>query len=290
VIFRTEQREMIKTMMEANNVAGAQAVILGELERRFGGAADRMAHTRLGSWQALQEQLGDAREAMGDALGPAIDAVLPVLRAAAEATKEWAMAFSDLMNKDAKSWVTGIQIAVLGLIASVSAGFGVVGREFDLISARAELLKLLSQDLASTVGIGTAPPVADVFAAHQRVTDLENTSMMDLFRKSMKEWMESIKGFQIEGFEGKGGAGGMGGDGMGGGGNFKGGFESAEETFKRIQANRVSSAESNQEKQVHLLGRQVAVAEDAMASNRRMVALLTDINVNLEDGVPARAV
>jgi phage-related minor tail protein len=37
--FTDQQKEQIKAMVEAGNVAGAQKVILGELERQFGGAA-----------------------------------------------------------------------------------------------------------------------------------------------------------------------------------------------------------------------------------------------------------
>lgn len=61
VSFTEQQKEQIKAMQKAGDMAGAQGIILGELERQFGGsaasqatAADRMKI----AWGNLQEQIG----------------------------------------------------------------------------------------------------------------------------------------------------------------------------------------------------------------------------------------
>jgi len=60
--FTAEQERQIRTMQEAGDVAGAQAVMLAELERQFGGSAEAQA-TASGklatAWGNIQETLGE---------------------------------------------------------------------------------------------------------------------------------------------------------------------------------------------------------------------------------------
>lgn len=63
VQFTTQQKEQIKSMVELGNVAGAQGIILGELARQFGGAAEaqRKANPTAAmkqSWEEFKETLG----------------------------------------------------------------------------------------------------------------------------------------------------------------------------------------------------------------------------------------
>lgn len=60
--FTAQQEEQIRAMVEAGDVAGAQRVMLGELERQFGGSAEAQATAsqRLSTmWGNLQEDLGE---------------------------------------------------------------------------------------------------------------------------------------------------------------------------------------------------------------------------------------
>jgi hypothetical protein len=62
VSFTEQQRDQVEAMMEAGDIAGAQSVILGELERQYGGSAEAQATAsdRLSTiWGNLQEQLGE---------------------------------------------------------------------------------------------------------------------------------------------------------------------------------------------------------------------------------------
>ena len=80
VSFTAQQREQIKAMVEAGNVAGAQGIILGELEKQFGGAAEAQRKATPGAdvqqqWRTFQEAIG-GRQARFYALGRAIREVL----------------------------------------------------------------------------------------------------------------------------------------------------------------------------------------------------------------------
>jgi hypothetical protein len=64
VSFTEDQKEMIKAMAEAGDVAGAQAIVLGELEKQFGGAAKAAREAapggdQLQAWRTLQEVIGE---------------------------------------------------------------------------------------------------------------------------------------------------------------------------------------------------------------------------------------
>lgn len=61
--FTDAQKTMIKGMVEAGNVAGAQAIILGELERQFGGAARAAQNTD--PYDRMRDSLNSVTESAG---------------------------------------------------------------------------------------------------------------------------------------------------------------------------------------------------------------------------------
>ncbi|SDB04040.1 Phage-related minor tail protein [Desulfonatronum thiosulfatophilum] len=65
VQFTEEQREMIKVLWESGDAAGAQAVILEELEGQFGGAAAAARNTYSGMREAAANAYGDMWEQLG---------------------------------------------------------------------------------------------------------------------------------------------------------------------------------------------------------------------------------
>jgi hypothetical protein len=77
VSFTDEQKDMIRTMVEAGDVAGAQAVILGELQKEFGGAARAAGETFAGQLTILQNELGNVVETIG---GPVVSVLTELLR------------------------------------------------------------------------------------------------------------------------------------------------------------------------------------------------------------------
>lgn len=65
VSFTDDEKEMIRTMQEAGDMAGAQAVILKSLEMQFGGSAAAARDTFGGAMQSLKNVQGDIMEDIG---------------------------------------------------------------------------------------------------------------------------------------------------------------------------------------------------------------------------------
>lgn len=72
VVFTDQQKEQIKTMMEAGDVAGAQAILLDGAAASFGGTAQKMADP----WTQFTNTLGDFAENIGFAVLPQINVLL----------------------------------------------------------------------------------------------------------------------------------------------------------------------------------------------------------------------
>jgi predicted nuclease with TOPRIM domain len=72
VNFSATQKEQIQNFMEQNDLAGAQAIILGELESEFGGMAETMGNTAAGKIQKAKNALENLGESIGNAVLPAI--------------------------------------------------------------------------------------------------------------------------------------------------------------------------------------------------------------------------
>lgn len=102
VTFTDEQKNQIKAMQEAGDMAGAQKVILDELNKEFGGSAAAAAKAT-GGWSEFQGRLGEAGETMATAVLPILgqlgslllDKVMPVIEGAADAFSGLIEAFQD---------------------------------------------------------------------------------------------------------------------------------------------------------------------------------------------------
>lgn len=77
--FTEAEKEQIKAMAEAGDVAGAQALILANLEEAIGGTAETLGATTAGQWAIFQETLADAGESIMTALLPALNGLLASL-------------------------------------------------------------------------------------------------------------------------------------------------------------------------------------------------------------------
>lgn len=75
VTFTDQQREQIKAMVEAGDVAGAQKIILAELNSEFGGSAEAFGDTTAGKVAKLKNLFGDFQEALAAKLLPVITKV-----------------------------------------------------------------------------------------------------------------------------------------------------------------------------------------------------------------------
>lgn len=91
VAFTDQQKDMIKAMVEAGDVAGAQTVILDELAKEFGGSAAAQVDTMSQLGNGLNElflQIGSVLQPVIDAIGavvlPILDQVIDALNGMAE--------------------------------------------------------------------------------------------------------------------------------------------------------------------------------------------------------------
>lgn len=70
VTFTDSQKKLIQSLVDSGNVAGAQKVILKELQREFGGSAEAAGKTLPGQLIILQQHFADIKQEIGDALMP----------------------------------------------------------------------------------------------------------------------------------------------------------------------------------------------------------------------------
>src|SRR4051812_29503606 len=68
VTFTDAQKKQIKTMQESGNIMGAQKIVLGELNREFGGAAKAAGQGFTGAIARVQDVIGDTFRDLGTLL------------------------------------------------------------------------------------------------------------------------------------------------------------------------------------------------------------------------------
>lgn len=129
--FTEDQKAMIKAMVETGNTAGAQEIMLAELNRQFGGSAAAAVDTYAGQQVVLKEKFADVQQTLGEALMPILmqfggfmaDTLVPILATGVTALSAW------LSSAETASILTavfdGIKTAIAavpGVIDGVSAG------------------------------------------------------------------------------------------------------------------------------------------------------------------------
>lgn len=78
VSFSKDQKLTIKALQDTGDMAGAQAIILAELNKEFGGSAVAAANAT-GGWSEFNGRMGEAKEALGAALLPLLSQLAGVL-------------------------------------------------------------------------------------------------------------------------------------------------------------------------------------------------------------------
>jgi hypothetical protein len=79
VTFTKQQMEQAKAMEKAGNLAGAQSIVLQELQREFGGSADAAGKTFGGALQIAQNQLEDVKVKIGTAILPILTQLMSAI-------------------------------------------------------------------------------------------------------------------------------------------------------------------------------------------------------------------
>lgn len=118
VTFSESQKETIRTLQEMGDIAGAQKVILEELNHEFGGAAADSMGTFAGQVKLISNRIDDLYETMGALLVPVLSIVAPLvdvvvsafenltvmLQASTEGAAEWSKSWGAYLV-DTFKWV-----------------------------------------------------------------------------------------------------------------------------------------------------------------------------------------
>ncbi|MFT9055099.1 MAG: phage tail tape measure protein [Ethanoligenens sp.] len=127
VTFTDQQKSQIDAMVKTGNTAGAQKVILGELNKEFGGQAAAAADTYAGKQKQLQNTMEEMQETIGTALMPMLSkllqAAMPIIQTVAKFVTEHPQLTAAILAIIA---VVGILIGGLSLLTTVTTAFGMV--------------------------------------------------------------------------------------------------------------------------------------------------------------------
>lgn len=154
VTFTQQQKDQVKAMVEAGDTMGAQKVILGELNKQFGGSAEALGETLQGRLDKVRNQFGEMQESVTLALLPA----LTMLGEKVGAVVGWFANLSPGMQQ-----AIGIGIALAGGV------FLVVKAVQAWTAVQAALNFVLSANPIGLLVVGIAALVAGVVWAYKNV-------------------------------------------------------------------------------------------------------------------------
>ncbi len=154
VTFTEEQKATVATMVEMGDVAGAQTIILDELNKEFGGSAAAAAEAD-GGWAQFKDTMGELAESVGamllpllnDLVGMLNNNVVPVVTAVVDAFGGVMEAFQAAgTGSEEFSDSLGTLAESLGLPADLVK---------DVASAIADLVKWFDDGGAASVDLGS---------------------------------------------------------------------------------------------------------------------------------------
>lgn len=181
VSFTDQQKENIKALVEQGDVAAAQGVILDELAREFGGAAEAFAETGAGKMQQAMNEIGEASEAFGEI-------IIPIVAEIAGAVKDWAKWLKDL-NPEVKEWV--IRLAAVAAVAGPL--LVVIGSIVRAVSSLSALTKGLPAGglLARLFPLGIVASLAD--PVNEALQDISGSlhDMLGLPDIELPDWLRA---------------------------------------------------------------------------------------------------
>jgi len=144
VQFTDDQRALVKSLVDTGRTAEAQGVILEELQRQFGGAAEAATDTLGGALSQLGNAFGDLLEAKGGGMNDAVAATKELTAVMQDPATVAGMnaittAVIDLAGWMAKA-VAGIAAFTKG-VAEMAAGASGFGAEYDALNKKLEPLQ-----------------------------------------------------------------------------------------------------------------------------------------------------
>jgi phage-related protein len=135
VQFTADQEAMIKAMVEAGNVAGAQEIMMAELNTQFGGSAAAAVDTYAGQQVVLKEKFADIQQTLGEALMPILmefgtfmaDTVVPIIADVVTSLSGWITSMQETGTtsgvfdtiRNAIAGIPGVLATLNGALATV---------------------------------------------------------------------------------------------------------------------------------------------------------------------------
>jgi len=134
VQFTADQERQIRNFVRTNDVAGAQRVILRELETEFGGMARAIASTPEGKFTQLKNDIGEIAEKIGDSIVRDIVEVVDQFKLAVKLVSELGRMIADAAT-DLNSW-----LHPLDTLSRIASGINISGSGVNLENPADELL------------------------------------------------------------------------------------------------------------------------------------------------------
>ena len=135
VQFTADQEAMIKAMVEAGNVAGAQEVMMAELNTQFGGSAAAAVDTYAGQQIVLQEKMADVKQTLGEALMPILmefgtfmaDTVVPIIADVVTSLADWITSMQETgTTSGVFDTIRNAIAGIPGVLATLNGGLATV--------------------------------------------------------------------------------------------------------------------------------------------------------------------
>jgi phage-related protein len=198
--FTEDQKEMIKGMVAAGDAAGAQAIMLGELEKQFGGAAKAARDAAPGSdtinkWSDLKETIGEFVMSALASIEPVINRVLDAFNNLSPSTKGLIVGFAAVAAAIGPLLIiAGTLVSSIGALipvfAPVVALFGSAGLT-GVISALGAVLAPFLAPIAAVAAVG-----ALIYANWDKIAPvLENLrkKMVETLGPKLQSLIETVK-------------------------------------------------------------------------------------------------
>lgn len=155
VQFTDAQEEMIKGMVEAGDLMGAQTLILRELQREFGGAAEAAGNTFAGKLDRLKNKIGEVQERIGFRLIPVLERLVDWVDTAVERVTEWVDKNPELTQTIT---MVGAALVVVGpALIAIGTAMKVVSVAASGLSLALNVIPTLIGAIGTAIGVLTSP-------------------------------------------------------------------------------------------------------------------------------------
>jgi len=148
ITFTQQQKDQIKAMQSAGDMAGAQKIILGELNKEFGGQSAAALQTYDGQMTKFSQTIGGIKSTVGSA-------ILPYLQQVAEKLNSGAQVVSKFTTEHKQ---------LIAVVLSLTAGFGTLIGGASLFHHVFSLLGPAVTAIGGLIG-GLTAPILIVIAA-----------------------------------------------------------------------------------------------------------------------------